>query len=607
MKKNYNFLVLLVLSLTFSNFSSAQCSIVDVTDEVCGDGAPVILYGDPIGGTFSGPGVTGNLFNPELAGVGTHTVEYSYFSGANRYYIRGQYVGEPWGSTSNTLAMNTAFGDEWELAYFETLDMATVFSEETSFIFLEGSNNGATELRAFLEANLPEIEAWVAAGGALLINSAPNEGTSYSFGFGGSTLVYAYYANTVTVVDTEHPIYVGPNLPTAASMTGSSYGHARITGSGFTNILVDGGNVILCEKPWGAGHVMMGGMTMSSFHNPDPHADNWRANIMVYMDNLLPSGVECIATHDITVLDEFGPPIVASSSKSQICLGESYILTASGADDFDWGGGIEDGDEITPEAVGTFTHLLTATSEYGCTATASVSVVVNPVPVVDAGLDIAQCEGEMVVLTGSGADEYEWSPAITNGVPFVVNPGETTYTVTGTSDAGCEDTDEVVVTGVEIHEISAVVTDEYSPYGASIDITVTGGSGSFAYSWSHGPTTQDVSGLMAGTYAVVVNDVGVEESVCPDADSTFFIRSYVGIEDLEYANLLIYPNPTDDHVMIQLDGDFQYEVYNIIGELIISGNGNGQKEISMADLNAGTYLFDIYQNDKKYSSKIVKN
>jgi SprB repeat/Dockerin type I domain/Secretion system C-terminal sorting domain len=36
------------------------------------------LYGYPAGGTFSGAGITGSVFNPGLAGAGTHTVTYTY-------------------------------------------------------------------------------------------------------------------------------------------------------------------------------------------------------------------------------------------------------------------------------------------------------------------------------------------------------------------------------------------------------------------------------------------------------------------------------------------------------------------------------------------------
>lgn len=38
----------------------------------------VNLVGAPAGGTFSGPGVSGNTFSPSVAGVGTHTITYTY-------------------------------------------------------------------------------------------------------------------------------------------------------------------------------------------------------------------------------------------------------------------------------------------------------------------------------------------------------------------------------------------------------------------------------------------------------------------------------------------------------------------------------------------------
>ena len=47
----------------------------------CVDGAVVTLDATPAGGTFSGNGVTGNQFDPSVAGVGTHTITYTYSDG----------------------------------------------------------------------------------------------------------------------------------------------------------------------------------------------------------------------------------------------------------------------------------------------------------------------------------------------------------------------------------------------------------------------------------------------------------------------------------------------------------------------------------------------
>jgi len=45
--------------------------------------APVTLVGNPAGGVFIGPGVTGSTFDPAGAGLGTHSITYSYLDGNN--------------------------------------------------------------------------------------------------------------------------------------------------------------------------------------------------------------------------------------------------------------------------------------------------------------------------------------------------------------------------------------------------------------------------------------------------------------------------------------------------------------------------------------------
>lgn len=48
----------------------------------CTDDGPVTLTGAPSGGTFSGPGVSDSIFDPAVAGAGTHVISYSYANGA---------------------------------------------------------------------------------------------------------------------------------------------------------------------------------------------------------------------------------------------------------------------------------------------------------------------------------------------------------------------------------------------------------------------------------------------------------------------------------------------------------------------------------------------
>lgn len=58
--------------------TAATPTVTAALNNVCMDDAGVPLTASPAGGTFSGPGVSGNTFTPLVAGMGNHTITYTY-------------------------------------------------------------------------------------------------------------------------------------------------------------------------------------------------------------------------------------------------------------------------------------------------------------------------------------------------------------------------------------------------------------------------------------------------------------------------------------------------------------------------------------------------
>ncbi len=63
------------VSITVNPLPAATFTGLPAT--ICYAASAVTLTGTPTGGTFSGPGISGNSFTPSSAGVGTHTITYS--------------------------------------------------------------------------------------------------------------------------------------------------------------------------------------------------------------------------------------------------------------------------------------------------------------------------------------------------------------------------------------------------------------------------------------------------------------------------------------------------------------------------------------------------
>ncbi len=188
----------------------------------------------------------------------------------------------------------------------------------------------------------------------------------------------------------------------------------------------------------------------------------------------------CGGMDSVTVVVNSIPSIVASSTDGEICIGEDVTLsTVNDAGLVSWDHGVVSGISFNPDSTVTFTA--TVTNSGGCSNSDQVTVIVNALPIIEAGMDTTICEGELITLSGSGGLLYTWDHGVVNNTPFVPSSTEL-YEVTGTDGNGCQNTDVVTITLDVAPVVVANASDTSICLGDSVMLTSSGTANS--YSWN---------------------------------------------------------------------------------------------------------------------------
>ena len=158
------------------------------------------------------------------------------------------------------------------------------------------------------------------------------------------------------------------------------------------------------------------------------------------------------------------------------------------------------------------TYEVTITDSLGCSLVDTFAVLTpEDFTVTDSVID-PTCPGDstgMIYLGVSGATPgytYAWSTGDTT--QSISGVGSGSYSVTITDSAGCTTVDTVTITGPAAWMLNSEITEPTcnGDMDGMIDLTTSGGTPGYSYAWSTGDSTEDVSGLGAGTYAVTVTD-----------------------------------------------------------------------------------------------------
>jgi len=336
-------------------------------------------------------------------------------------------------------------------------------------------------------------------------------------------------------------------------------------------------------------------------------------------------------------------PIVNAGNDTVVCGGATILLNATGAQNYTWNNGVANGQSFQVNATSTF--VVSGTSAAGCTAQDSLEVIVNAIPNINAGQDIYTCQGQAVTLNAVGGINLQWNNGIQDGVPFVpVSNG--TYIVTGMSNDGCYGSDTLVLNYGNLPDLNAG-PDQNICFGQ--EVTLTGAGGIFMY-WNNGvadgipfvPQTSNnyvltgaspegcvstdtvwVNVNDANSASITVNAIdsytingqtytasGTYTQVLTNAagcDSLLTINltlDFTGIANLDNQEFLVFPNPANEVVHIQISPSLIGEELKILktdGSLLEKEVMNEViKTIGIQNLPGGLYFIQIGDNKQRF-------
>jgi gliding motility-associated-like protein len=260
----------------------------------------------------------------------------------------------------------------------------------------------------------------------------------------------------------------------------------------------------------------------------------------------------CIATATITITQPSASLSASVIGTNITCFGASNgaaDLTVSGGTapyTYAWSNSSTN-EDLSNLSVGNYD--VTITDANNCTTTATVTIT-QPSAVLSASINGTNvlCFGnttgaaDLTVSGGTAPYTYAWSNSSTTEDLSNLTAGN--YDVTITDANNCTSTATVTITQPSAVLSASINGTNVLCYGnttGAADLTVSGGTAPYTYSWTNGATTEDVNSLAAGSYTATITDAN---NCTATATVTITQPSAVLSASINGTNVLCFGNTT---------------------------------------------------------------
>jgi N-acetylneuraminic acid mutarotase len=278
--------------------------------------------------------------------------------------------------------------------------------------------------------------------------------------------------NTISINPTVNTTYIVSGTNTATGCFNSA--SKMISVGSIPFISVNSGNVcagrVFTMTPSGAATYTFSNGTSTVLSTVSP-----TSNTSYYVSGT--SALGCVSSNTAisNVIINPAPVIVVNSGA--VCAGRVFTMTPTGASTYTFSNG-----SSTVVPASNSTYSVTGTNVIGCVSTvpAIASVTVNSLPTITA-VNGTVCTGSSFSLVANGASTYTYVSPSGPSSSLVSPLVNTSYSVTGTSSAGCISSNTAVLT-VSAIALPTITVNSGNVCTGSIFTMVPSGAATYTYS-----------------------------------------------------------------------------------------------------------------------------